>query len=66
MLCALIMVAAMGGLVGCGGLVMGKSVPTSHVTNPGTTAGTYTFTVTGTGNDSAQTTATTTFTLTVN
>jgi len=66
MLCVLIMVVAMGGLVGCGGLVTSKSVATSHVTNTGTTAGTYTITVTGTGNDSAQTTATTTFTLTVN
>ena len=66
MLCALIMVAAMGGLVGCGGLVTNPSVSGAQKKTPGTTAGTYTITVTGTGDDSLQTTATTTFTVTVN
>jgi sugar lactone lactonase YvrE len=50
---ALLAVVAIAGVLGCGG---GQSSP-PPVTNPGTTAGTYTFSVTGT--DSANSTITT-------
>jgi hypothetical protein len=61
-LVVLFALAALGGIVACGGT--SSNVQTQ--TNPGTTAGTYTITVTGTGNDANKTTATGTFTLTVN
>ncbi|MGP8270099.1 MAG: protease pro-enzyme activation domain-containing protein [Terracidiphilus sp.] len=62
MLGLVVLMAAIGGMTGCGspsstGINQGK---------PGTTAGTYTFTVTGTGNPSITPSPTTTFTVTVN
>ena len=63
MLGAVVLMAAIGGLAGCGSTSGGG---TSSQGNPGTTAGAYTFKVTGTGNDSANTTESTTFTVTVN
>jgi subtilase family serine protease len=58
---ALVLVAALGVLSGCGGGSGGGGGGTS---NPGTTAGTYTFTVTGTDSGGVKQTAT--LTLTVN
>jgi hypothetical protein len=61
MLGALLLMAALGGLAGCGDFWQAPSGDTAA----GTTAGTYTFTVTGTGTP-AVTAVTTTLTLTVN
>ena len=56
---ALIAVAVVSGLSGCGG---GSNSPKAS----GTTSGSYTFTVTGTGSPSDGSTATTTFTVSIN
>jgi subtilase family serine protease len=61
MLGALVLVAALGSLSGCGDFWQAPAGNTAD----GTTSGTYTFTVTGTG-DPTVTAVTTTFTLTVN
>jgi hypothetical protein len=62
MICAMVLMVALGALAGCGG---GNS---KHVSsgNAGTTAGNYTFTVTATGSPSVTPAPATTFTLTIN
>jgi hypothetical protein len=62
MLGILVVMAALGSLTACGGVVGGSTNPT----NPGTSAGSYTFTVTGTGSSTGNLVETTTFTATVN
>jgi hypothetical protein len=64
MLGVLVLMAALGGLAGCGGSNT-TGCPTC-VTDPGTTAGTYTFTVQATGSPSVTPAVSTTFTVTVN
>jgi subtilase family serine protease len=59
----MVLMAALGGLAGCGG--SGSGGGTSNST-PGTTAGTYTFTLTGTGTPATSSVVTATFTVVVN
>jgi hypothetical protein len=61
MLGAIVVMAALGGLSGCGDFWEAPGGNSSS----GTTAGTYTFTVTGSGNPQV-TSVTTTFTVTIN
>lgn len=63
MLGAVALMAALGGLAGCGDFWQS---PYTSSTTPGTTAGTYTFTVTGSGDPAVTPAVTTTFTVTVN
>jgi subtilase family serine protease len=58
----LVLMAALGGMAGCGGSGSGGG----STTTPGTSAGTYTFTVTGTGTPATSSPVSATFTVVVN
>jgi hypothetical protein len=62
MLGALVLLAALAGLSGCGDFWQAPSTTSAA----GTTAGSYTFTVTGTGSPTVSSTVTTTFVVTIN
>jgi hypothetical protein len=64
MLGALVLMAALGGLAGCGS--SSTSGGGGGNADPGTTAGVYTYTVQATGNPSVTPAVSTTFTVTVN
>ena len=64
MLGMLVLMAALGTMAACGGGGGGSKPP--PVTDPGTSAGTYTFTVTGVGNPSVSPAVSATFTVVVN
>jgi hypothetical protein len=65
MLGMLVLMAALGTMAACGGGGGGGTNP-PPVTDPGTSAGTYTFTVTGVGNPSVSPAVSATFTVVVN
>jgi hypothetical protein len=64
MLGALVLMAVLGSLAGCGG--DSNSPQTTTVTDPGTSAGSYVFTVTGVGTPAVSPAVTETFTVVVN
>ncbi len=66
MLSILFVMAALGGLSGCGGSTTNGGGGGGGQNDPGTTAGTYTYTVTASASPSVTPTVTTTFTVTVN